>query len=123
MSADPYDIAERYDVSYSGELVGPDYHARVDHSEELTLAEVKQRGGRISRCRILCDSAADGGRADFSYVHATLPDGRIVVVRGWEQHGHGMTRWNYRAKLIDWAKREGVYAKGIGLLDNVARLG
>jgi hypothetical protein len=106
--------ASGYGVQFDGALVGPEYHDTVDNSYAYSLAEVAAEGGRISRFRVLQDGRYWSSPCDVSYVHATLADGRIVPVR---VEVGGCYRSQLKGELIAWAKREGVYAKGIGLLD------
>lgn len=107
-------IAARYGVQYSGELVGPDYHDQIDHSQgDWSLADVARAKGKITRVRILKDPGYNAP-CDVSYIHATLPDGRIVPVRcpvGHGRYGDVVTRF------LAWARNEKVYAKRLGLLD------
>ena len=107
-----YDTAIRYGVDFTGTLVDGTYHDQVDHTDQYTLWDVQQAGGKISRLRLLSDRGCPFW--DISYCHATLPDGRIVPV----QVTSG-TIWkkSIKGSLIKWAKLEGVFAKGIGLLD------
>lgn len=95
----------------NGLIDGHAYHSSVDYAAEMTLAEVAQAKGRITRVRIL----AEGLYCDISYIHATLPDGRQVPVR--VSGGIGSLFRNLKKDFIDWAKEEGVFAKGLGLLD------
>ena len=55
------------------------------------------------------------GLCDISYIHATLPDGRTVPV--YLGVGNCTPRPALKAAFIAWAKEEGVFAKGLGLLD------
>ena len=116
---DPYETATRYGVQFSGELVGLEYHEKVDWSNgDYTLAEVAEAKGRITRVRIL----AERGRGDISYVHATLPDGTIVPVNlCWCDESIGFATRDTTGMLLRWAKAEKVYAKGINLLDTGIR--
>lgn len=108
-----YERAAAYGVQFTGEMVGPDYHDTVDYSRRLTLAQVAAAGGKISRLRLLSDRGFPFW--DVSYCHAKLPDGSIVTVN---TNGHSQfPRRGLKAALIQWAKDEGVFAKGIGLLD------
>lgn len=99
----------------NGLIDGHAYHGAVDYSELYTLAMVRDAGGRISRVRLLTERWPSGRMADVSYIHATLPNGKTVPV----QVGMDNLTPLYQVKkaMIDWAKREGVYAKAIGLLD------
>lgn len=114
MEIDSYEIANYYGVQYSGTLVTGTYHESVDYSRTYTLKEIEGAKGKITRLRIL----AERGIGDISYIHATLPDGKIVPVN----NTLGQVRMNrLMGDLIRWAKEEGVYAKGIDLLDQGVR--
>ena len=84
------------------------------YSEEfafMSLKELASAGGRITRVRLL----KEAGRVDLSYVHGTLPSGQTVHV--WNPGFYLLPVRAVKGELIAWAKEEGVYAKGIGLLD------
>lgn len=98
-------------VETNGLVNGSEYHSQVDYSRFWSLSEVAEAGGKISRVRLLKEM----GRADVSYIHASLPDGRTVNVS--VGIGNLIPMFKMKAEMIAWAKREGVYAKGIGLLD------
>lgn len=92
------------------------YHDSVKYDEELTLSEVAERGGKISRLRLLTEyvPALHQRIVDVSYIHATMPDGSIHPVRNSadiQYYSH------LKVDLLNWARAEGVFAKGIGLLD------
>jgi hypothetical protein len=94
--------------------VTADYHRDVS-SETLTLKQVQAAGGKISRIRLL----GEAGYRDISYIHATLADGRIVRVNLNQCPGTTLIPANkVKTTFIEWAKAEGVYAKGLGLLDD-----
>lgn len=101
----------------NGLVNGQAYHAAVDYSRRYSLKEISELGGKISRVRILTETVPGVGKlADISYIHATLPDGTTVdVMNGLDNL---IPLRSMRGKMIDWAKREGVFAKGIGLLDS-----
>lgn len=88
--------------------IGYDYPSTVQHRRAMPLAQVAKEGGKITRVRIF----SERGMADISYVHATLPDGAVVPVTGTPMLGR-----SWKRSLIEWAAAEGVYAKGLGLLD------
>ena len=120
MSDNPNEIAgfrSKYGANETNGLVnGSDYHSQVDYSKRWSLKEVSDAGGKISRLRILTEVVPGTGRlCDISYIHATLPTGETVdVYNGLDGL---LPMRNLMGELILWAKREGVYAKGIGLLD------
>ena len=87
-----------------------DYTARP-----LSLSQVKAAGGRITRLRLLTERTYGGTLCDVSYIHATLPSGATVPVAN---HLNNLTPLRaLKGELIKWATREGVSAKGLGLLD------
>lgn len=108
-----------YGVNETGMPVGPEYHATVSHEEYIGLAELKERGGRITRVRFIGGDYIPGrGKCyDVSYVHGMI-DGQVVSI-----DTNAMPEWNLiprrnlKGALIAWAKEEGVYAKALGLLD------
>jgi hypothetical protein len=109
---DLYATADRYGVQFEGTLVGTEYHAAVDYKNEMTLKEISNAKGKITRVRLF----QEGIWCDISYIHATLPDGRIVNVR-LTGPSHGIKRYAVKKVFIQWAKDQGVYAKGIDLLN------
>jgi hypothetical protein len=109
---DLYATADRYGVQFDGTLVGPAYHAAVDYTEQMTLKEVSDAKGKITRVRLL----QEGLYCDISYIHATLPGGRIVNVR-LTGPSHGIKRYELKKEFIEWAKVQQVFAKGIDLLN------
>lgn len=96
----------------NGLVDGSAYHRSVDYSRTLSLREVSDLGGKITRVRLL----TEGNRCDVSYIHASLPDGTIVNV--YNGIDNLTPRRMLKASMIAWAKREGVYAKGIDLLND-----
>lgn len=91
---------------------GGTYHENVDRERTYSLAALAQAGGKITRLRLLTEPGYP--YYDVSYVHGTLPDGRVVPVQATTAN---LRKSRLKADLIEWAKEEGVYAKGVGLLD------
>lgn len=115
----PYEVEafrSKYGADETNGLVdGAAYHANVDYSRLWSLKEVSDAGGKISRVRLLTENIGGVRRCDVSYIHATLPDGATVNVSNGIDN---LTPYrNIKGEMIDWAKREGVYAKGIDLLN------
>jgi len=105
---------QAYGVQADGEVVTAEYHQGVSYDNLMSLAEVAAKGGRITRVRIL----KEYGRCDISYIHATLRDGTVVPVRlDMPSSGIGLWYREVKGEFIAWAKEEGVFAKGLGLLD------
>lgn len=112
------DKMQSYGVVATGEVVTGEYHSQVDYADQMTLAEVAARGGKVTRVRLLTEVWGPGVRmADVSYMHATLPDGKIVPLYVGIDSGALYGPKGVKARMIEWAKSEGVYAKGLGLLD------
>lgn len=104
-----------YGVQFEGDVVAPTYHDGVDYANQMTLREVSEKGGRITRVRILTGRWAGVRMADISYIHATLPGGKIVPV--YVGVGNGIPLRQLKGEFIKWAQSERVFAKGLGLLD------
>lgn len=99
----------------NGLVNGHEYHEAVDYSEQYSLADVKEARGRITRVRILTERMYGATMCDISYIHATLPNGKTVPVR--VEVDNLTPRRNLKKAMLDWAQREGVFAKSIGLID------
>lgn len=113
-AADLVNRMHAYGVQADGEVVTQEYHQQVSYDNEMTLAEVAKRGGKVTRLRVL----QERGRCDISYIHATLADGTVVPVRVDLPNGSMcIPRRALKGDLIAWAKEQGVFAKGLGLLD------
>lgn len=116
MDANQTADTNRYGATESNGLVnGAEYHAQVDYSRFLSLAEVAKAHGTITRLRVLTERTPSGTLCDVSYVHASLPSGEIVNVQNGVNNLTPLR--SLKGELIAWAKREGVFAKGLGLLD------
>jgi len=81
----------------------------------MTLRELVANGGRVTRVRFLTESVMGRRMADLSYVHGEV-NGKPVRLDN--APAIFLTPMHKLAgELIEWAKSEGVYAKGCGLLD------
>lgn len=108
------DKLQTYGVRCDGEVVSHEYHDQVSYDNQMTLGELVRQGGKVTRVRLLTERWPSGRMADISYIHGTLPNGTVVplyvdVVTS--------TLRGVKGDFIEWAKREGVYAKACGLLD------
>lgn len=83
----------------------------------MRLAELKAQGGRVTRVRFLTERVMGAQMCDLSYVHGELKDGTPVRVDALPAL-YMVPRRAVKGALIEWAKDEGVFAKGIGLLDD-----
>ena len=81
-----------------------------------SLRQLQDDGGKVCRLRLLTEAGYP--YLDISYVHGVLPNGRMVhvqPVRSSLVKAKGSVP--SRRDLVQWAKEERVYARGIGLLD------
>uniref|UniRef100_A0AAU6R6Z3 CYTH domain-containing protein n=1 Tax=Micrococcus phage Kurnik TaxID=3092208 RepID=A0AAU6R6Z3_9CAUD len=85
---------------------GAAYHANT--KLEVSLKELEERGGKITRVRVFRERTF----YEISYIHGEI-DGVQVRVTGMEV---GPTRFIKR-ELVERAQEQGVFAKGLGLLD------
>lgn len=106
-------IAREYGVVETGMPVGPEYHSSI--TEDMTLSELAAAGGKITRVRLLHER----GMFDISYIHGQLPSGQGVRLnlQGCPD-SFLIPRRTFKGVMIEWAKAEGVFAKGLGLLDD-----
>lgn len=91
-------------------LENPKEYGSVDRSVQVDWSD--SRLARITRLRLLSDPGL--GFWDVSYCHGELKDGtpcRVIV--GFSQ----LPKRGRMAAIVAAAKRDGVYAKGLGLFD------
>ena len=99
----------KYSAQYETNPITEGYH-EVSRPA-MGLKEFAAAGGRISRLRII----GTRGGADVSYCHGVLPDGSEVRLQ--DVYFNLVPAWKIKGELIGIAKRAGVFAKEIGLLD------
>lgn len=104
------DLAVRYGVDETN----PIWASEVTHEtieEHVHLGDPRLE--RITRLRLLTEPGYP--YFDISYVYGVLKDGRHCRIEGAPMH---LGRKTIKRDLIAWAKEEGAYAKGLGLLDD-----
>lgn len=95
-------------------LPSTDYH-KVDRSLRVDWADPRLH--RITRLRLLTDPGFPAW--DVSYCHGILKDGtEVTVLLPFSQ----LPRRNRNGAILAHAKRDGVYAKGIGVFDALSEL-
>lgn len=111
---DIYTKLDSYGVTYEGEQGG-----YVPTEEAMSLKELSARGGRITRVRWIGGDYIPGrGKCyDLSYVHGELRDGTRVSLTHLPA-AFLVPKHQRKGAMIEWAKEEGVFAKGLGLLDD-----
>jgi hypothetical protein len=104
------DLAVRYGVNETNPL----WASEVTHKTiEVHCSLGDPRLERITRLRLLTEPGYP--YFDISYVYGVLKDGRHCRIDGAPMH---LGRKTLKRDLIAWAKEEGAYAKGLGLLDD-----
>lgn len=92
---------------------GRAYHESVDYTEEVALRD--DRLVRVTRLRLVSDPGHPVW--DLSYCHGELKDGRTVQV---QLPSTRFSKKHLKTDIVTMCKREGVFAKGLGLLnDNI----
>lgn len=105
------DLAVRYGVQETNPLWASEAtHENVDYDEYCTLGD--PRLARVVRLRLLTEPGYP--YYDISYCYGQLKDGRYVRLSNAPM---SLPRRNTKGALIQWAKEEGAFAKGLGLLD------
>lgn len=83
--------------------------------EDVSVTWTDPRLAKILRLRLLGDSGFP--LLDVSYITGELKDGRIVnVINPFGQ----LPKRSYKKTIIAQAKRDGVYAKGLGVFDAIS---
>ena len=110
----PVQLIDRPSVGESNGLVdGQAYHRERDVVATVTW-DVK--GLYITRLRLLSDRGYDVW--DVSYCHGTLGGRDVNVELPFSQ----LPKRGWKAAIVKLAQREGIYAKGLGILYNVSTL-
>lgn len=106
----------RSDVGEVNGLVdGQAYHAERNKKEVQKVCWTT-KGLKVTRLRMLSDPGFPVW--DISYCHGIL-DGEHVDV---ELPFYQLSKRGWKGEIIQYAKQDGVFAKGLGILDNVSTL-
>lgn len=100
-------------VETAGLVNGPEYHAQVDRSVRV---DWNTPGLRVTRLRLVSDPGFPFW--DVSYCHGELGGKIVQVGLPFSQ----LPKRGIRQEIVKWAQREVVYAKGLGILDNISTL-
>jgi len=93
------------------------YHDTVTRTITETVDWTDKRLVKIIRLRLLSDPGYPAW--DISYCHGQLKDGSYVSVAfPW----HQLPKGKVNKTIVWWAKKEGVYAKGLGIFDVISKL-
>jgi hypothetical protein len=91
---------------------GSDYHGQY---ASAPLVDWTEKGLYITRLRLI----GDGGILDVSYCHGRLADGTLVKV---QVPFDRLPLRGHKRVIVEWAKREKVFAQGLGIFDNISIL-
>lgn len=104
------DLAVRYGVNETNPLWASEVtHETVTESVRLGDSRLE----RVVRLRLLTEPGYP--YFDISYIYGVLKDGTHVRI---DVHPGCLGRKTIKRDLITWAREEGAYAKGLGLLDD-----
>jgi hypothetical protein len=104
-----------YGVSETNSL--PDgYHKEVTGKLQRSV-DWRTPGLRIIRLRLLSDPGYP--RWDVSYCHGVMPNGEYVDVG---LPFGDLPKRGMRRAIVEFAKKDGIYAKKLGILDNISTL-
>jgi len=93
------------------------YHDAVTRNVTETVYWTDKDLVKIIRLRLLSDPYFPAW--DISYCHGKLRDGSYVEVElPWGQ----LPKGKVNKTIVHWAKKEGVYAKGLGIFDVISKL-
>jgi len=93
------------------------YHAEVTHTIEKTVDWRDPELARVVRLRLLSDPGYPVW--DVSYCHGVLKDGTYVNV---DLPFDQLPKRNMNATIVAWAKRDRVFARGLGIFNAISTL-
>lgn len=113
------ETTDRPDVGERNGLVdGRAYHAERHAQGTIRTVDWTTKGLRITRLRLLSDPGFPAW--DVSYCHGILNGEHVDVQLPFDQlRKYGTT---ISKQLVAYAKKDGVYAKGLGILDAISTL-
>ena len=112
MNTNAYDIAARYGVPLQG------HQGYIPTTEHMSLGELADAGGKVIKVRFIGGDYIPGrGKCyDLSYATGQLADGTMIRIEQLPAM-FLIPRRNLKRELVNWAKDAGVFAKGLGMLD------
>lgn len=114
------DLTDRRDIGESNGLANASaYHDHVTRRIKEKVRWDDPRLARITRLRLLSDPGFPFW--DISYCHGELRNGEPVDVMIPTPTGQ-LPKKGMRKHLVELAKRDGVYAKGLGVFDAISTL-
>lgn len=120
MNRNPNETTDRPAIGETNGLInGQSYHERHYENHAGYVHWDDPRLAKITRFRLLSDPGFPFW--DVSYIHGVLKDGRTCDVPAPFEFGQLPKRGTKRA-IIEAAKRDGVFAKGLGVFDALSTL-
>lgn len=115
-----YDITNRPEVGETAGLVnGIAYHGeRLSQEGGVDSVSWKEPGLKVTRLRLLSDPGFPAW--DVSYCHGILDGRHVDVELPFSQLAKYRT--TISKQIVAYAKRDGVYAKRLGILDAISKL-
>jgi hypothetical protein len=102
-------------IETAGLVNGFEYHQQFANAETVLWSD--KRLAQITRLRLVSDPGFPYW--DVSYIHGILKDGTPVRVQNpFDQ----LPKRGLKGAILEQAKRDGVYAKGLGVFDNISTL-
>lgn len=95
---------------------GSNYHDRRHAQGEINKVYWNTKGLKVTRFRMLSDPGFPVW--DVSYCHGILNGEYVDVELPFDQ----LPKRNWKLEVIKYAKLDGVYAKGLGIFENVSTL-
>lgn len=114
------DYRERYGAKETNGLEAGEQEAWLDAIREggsQTVYWADKDLKKVTRLRLLSDPGFPFW--DVSYCYGELKDGTAVRV---SLPFHQLPKRGINGAIIEWAKRDGVYAKGLGIFEVVSTL-
>lgn len=104
-------------IETAGLVDGPAYHDRHNKECAGSFSWNDPRLARVTRLRLLSDPGFP--LWDVSYCHGVLKDGRPCEV---ELPFSQLPKRGWKRAIVEHAKRDRVFAHGLGILGNVSTL-
>jgi hypothetical protein len=87
------------------------------HDEGWTrTVDWSEKGLQVTRLRLISDLGFPFW--DVSYCFGMIGSEKVKVSLPFNQ----LSKFGWKGEIISYAKRQGIYAKGLGILDNVSTL-
>ena len=92
-----------------------EYHKEMTHKIKGSVSWADRRLSKIVRMVLLTDRYAP--MINIGYIHGVLEDGTPVDV---EVPFFDLPKRGYKGEILKYAKRDNVFAKGLGLFEAIA---